>query len=131
MQCIVTPRDRADSVTKRRMRGDIGDPLAIDIDVAPVAQTLDIFRPGEGAAFIGDEIFRAHGNSPSRPRPLRGVSTEPRPLRAAAPARRSAPSIRGCNNQPRRPDPSRPVRQTDQSSPDSVDQARAQYPAGT
>ena len=48
------------------MRGDIGDALAVEIDLAAVAKAFHILRAGERAASVGDEIFRTHGSdSPS------------------------------------------------------------------
>ena len=60
VQRVVKPRDRANGVTKRWMRGDIRDAFAVDINLTPIAQAFDIFGAGEGTAFVGDEILRAH-----------------------------------------------------------------------
>jgi hypothetical protein len=46
------------------MDGDVGDPFAVDVDLSPVAQALDVFRPGVGPAAVGDDIFRTHTVSP-------------------------------------------------------------------
>ena len=67
MQRVVQPGNGADSIVKGRMRRDIGDPLAIDIDLTSVAQAMDILRPGIGPALIGDDFFRTHVASPSSP----------------------------------------------------------------
>ena len=64
MQRIVQPGDRADGIAESRMGGDVGDTLAIDIDLASVAQALDVFRPGVGPALVGDDVFRTHAVSP-------------------------------------------------------------------
>ena len=40
VQRIVKPRDRARGVAERRMRGDVVDALAVDVDLAPVAQAF-------------------------------------------------------------------------------------------
>ena len=39
------------------MRGDVLDPLAVDVDVAAVAQRFQEFRPGERAILTGDDRF--------------------------------------------------------------------------
>ncbi len=57
MQRVVEPRDRARGIAERRMGGDVLDALAIDIDLAPVAQAFEIFRAGERPAFLGDGVF--------------------------------------------------------------------------
>ena len=47
VQRVVEPRDRARGVAESRMRGDVVDALAVDVDLAPVAQAGEIFRAGE------------------------------------------------------------------------------------
>ena len=47
VQRVVKPRDRAHRVAERRMRRHIVDLLAVDVDLAAVAQAVDILRPGE------------------------------------------------------------------------------------
>ena len=47
VQRIVEPRDGARGIAERRMRGDVLDPLAVDIDFAAVAQAFEIFLAGE------------------------------------------------------------------------------------
>ena len=47
VQRVIEPRDGARGVAERRMRGDVLDPLAVDIDLAAVAQAFQIFRAGE------------------------------------------------------------------------------------
>ena len=46
VQRVVEARDHARGVAEGRMRGDVLDPLAIDVDVAVVAQRVEIFRAG-------------------------------------------------------------------------------------
>ena len=57
VQRVVKPGNRARGVTERRMRGDILDTLAINVDFAAVAQAFEIFRPGERPALLGDGIL--------------------------------------------------------------------------
>ena len=57
VQRVVEPRDRARGVAERRMRGDVLDPLAVDLDLAAVAQAFEIFRAGERPALRGDHVF--------------------------------------------------------------------------
>ena len=64
MQRVVQPRDRAHRITKRRMRGDVGDALAVDIDFAAVAQALHVFGAGIGAAVVGNYVLGPHGLPP-------------------------------------------------------------------
>src|SRR5579871_2648783 len=64
MQCIVEPRDRARRVAEGRVGGDVLDPLAIDIDLAALAQALEIFRSREGPVPVGADIFRSHAFLP-------------------------------------------------------------------
>ena len=47
VQRVVEPRDGARGVAERRMRGDVLDPLAVDIDLAAVAQAVEILLAGE------------------------------------------------------------------------------------
>src|SRR5262249_5566936 len=49
--------DGAGRVAERGMRGHIGDTLAIDIDLASVAQAFEIFLAGEGPPLVGDDVF--------------------------------------------------------------------------
>ena len=60
MQRIVKPRDGADGVAKRGVNGHIADTFPVDIHDAAIAEAFDILGPGEGAAFVCDDIFRAH-----------------------------------------------------------------------
>ena len=46
VQRIVEPRDHARGVAKGRMGGDVLDALAVDVDLAAVAQRLEILRAG-------------------------------------------------------------------------------------
>ena len=55
VQGIVEQRHRGRRIAESRMRGDVLDPLAIDVDVAAVAQRLQEFRPGERAILTGDD----------------------------------------------------------------------------
>ena len=63
MQRVIEPRDRADRIAERRVRGDVGDALAVEIHVAAVTQAFHILRAGERAASVGDEILGAHGST--------------------------------------------------------------------
>src|SRR5262249_35162188 len=67
VQSIIETRDRARSVTKGRMRRDVLDALAVDIDLAAVAQAFQIFRAGEGPAGGRDGVLAfgpVHRGSP-------------------------------------------------------------------
>ena len=57
VQRIVEPRDRARGVAESRMRGDVLDPLAIDVDLAAVAQAFEVFRARERPPFGADRVF--------------------------------------------------------------------------
>src|SRR5581483_1182034 len=57
MQRVVKPRDRARGIAKSRMRRDVGDALAVDIDFAAVAQALEIFGAGKGPALGADSVL--------------------------------------------------------------------------
>ena len=46
--------DRARGVAERRMRGDVVDALAVDVDLAAVAQAFEIFLAGERPVLAGD-----------------------------------------------------------------------------
>jgi hypothetical protein len=63
VQRIVKPRDRTRGIAERRVRGDVLDPLAIDIDLAAVAQAFEIFRAGERPSFGFDRVFGFHAVS--------------------------------------------------------------------
>ena len=60
VQRVVEPRDRARGIAERRMRGDVLDPLAVDIDLAPVAQACEIFRAGERPPRRSDCVLGLH-----------------------------------------------------------------------
>ena len=45
---------RARGVAERRVRGDVVDPLAVDIDLAAVAQALEIFAARERPVWRGE-----------------------------------------------------------------------------
>src|SRR5262249_1449221 len=47
VQGIVQTRNRARAVAKRTMRGDVLDALAVDIDLAAVAQAFKVLGAGE------------------------------------------------------------------------------------
>src|SRR6516165_5528416 len=83
---VVKPRDRTRGVAKGRMRGDIGDTLAINIDFAAVAQALEIFGTGERPALGADGIlaFDPFHEGLS----LFAVTPNPRPLNAQVTRRR-------------------------------------------
>src|SRR5580692_759195 len=42
------------------MGGDVLDPLAVDVDLAAVAQALEIFRAGERPPLCPDRVFGFH-----------------------------------------------------------------------
>ena len=71
VQRIVEPRDRARRVAERRMRGDVVDALAVDIDLASVAQAFEVFRAGERAALAGDHVLGLHPAHVRSPWPAR------------------------------------------------------------
>src|SRR5262249_25119725 len=50
VQSIVQPGDHARSVAEGRVGGYIFDPFAVDPDLAPVTQALQVFASREGAA---------------------------------------------------------------------------------
>ena len=67
---VIEPGDIARGIAEGRMGGDVLDPLAVDIDLAAVAQAFKVFlageRPRRGRACTQD-IFRLlpiHGVSP-------------------------------------------------------------------
>ena len=67
VQRVVEPGDRARGVAERRVRGDVLDPLAIDIDFAAIAQTFEVFRAGERPPLGADGVLGfdpVHGGSP-------------------------------------------------------------------
>ena len=47
---VVEAGDHPRGVAEGRMGGDVLDPLAVDVDVALVAQRIQVFRPGLRAA---------------------------------------------------------------------------------
>src|SRR6266446_4267506 len=53
----VSVGEGARGIAECRMRGDVVDPPAVDPDLAPVAQALEIFGPGERATPGGDSVF--------------------------------------------------------------------------
>src|ERR1700756_718003 len=54
---VVKPRAPARGVAKCRMRGDIRDALAVNVDFAAVAQALEIFGAGERPALGADGVL--------------------------------------------------------------------------
>src|SRR6185312_13025832 len=60
VQRIVKPRQRPHRIAEGGMRRDVRDALAVDIDVAPVAQTLTIFRAGIWPLLVGNPVFWPH-----------------------------------------------------------------------
>src|SRR5690348_12422170 len=54
---VVYARDRARRIAKGRVRGDVLDPLAIDIDFAAITQAFQIFGPGKWPALGADGIL--------------------------------------------------------------------------
>ena len=49
------------------MRGDVGDALAVDIDLAAVAQRLQVLGTREGALLAFEDGFRMIGHGVIRP----------------------------------------------------------------
>jgi len=45
---VIEPGDIARGIAEGRMGGDVLDPLAVDIDLAAVAQAFKVFLAGEG-----------------------------------------------------------------------------------
>ncbi len=58
VQRVVEASQRARRIAERGMRGDVLDPLAVDIDLPPVAQALEIFLARERPLLPGDQVFR-------------------------------------------------------------------------
>ena len=61
MQRVIEPGDGARGIAEGRMRGDVLDPLAVDIDLAAVAQAFEVFLAGERprrARACAQHIFR-------------------------------------------------------------------------
>ena len=50
VQRIVQPGDHARGVAEGRVGGHVFDPFAVDPDLTPVTQALQVFAPREGAA---------------------------------------------------------------------------------
>src|SRR6266481_10132068 len=70
VQRVIELRDAARSVAECRMGGDIGNPLAVDVNLAAVAQAFKVFLTGERPVGSADVILglgptrrRAHGMS--------------------------------------------------------------------
>src|SRR5207248_10457770 len=57
MERVVKPRDRTRGVAKGRMRGHVLDLLAINVNLAAVAQALEIFGPGKRPALSADGVL--------------------------------------------------------------------------
>ena len=67
---VVEARDHARGVAEGRMRGDVLDPLAVDVDVAVVAQRLQIFRAGlRSRDFDVARVLRRNCRLPRFPAP--------------------------------------------------------------
>jgi len=62
VQRVVEQRDRGRGIAKRRVRGDVLDPLAVDVDFAAVAQRFQIFGAGEGPVLASKNVFGMLGN---------------------------------------------------------------------
>src|SRR5579862_5339314 len=62
VQRVVELRDRGGAVAERRVSGDVLDPLAVDIDLAAVAQRFQKFRAGERAVLAGKDCFGVVGH---------------------------------------------------------------------
>src|SRR5215831_19013301 len=54
---VVEPRDRAGGIAEGWMRRHVVDALAVDIDLAPVAQAGEVFRARERPPFYGDGVL--------------------------------------------------------------------------
>jgi hypothetical protein len=63
---IVELGDRGGSVAQRWMRRDVGNPLAIDIHFAAVAQRLQELGAGEGSLLAFDDVFGVLGHGSVR-----------------------------------------------------------------
>ena len=46
------------------MGGNIGHPIAVNVNFASISEALDVFRPGVRAAPVGDDVFRTHPATP-------------------------------------------------------------------
>src|SRR5262249_39902933 len=99
VQSIIEARNRARGVAKRGMRRDVVDALAVDIDLAAVAQAFQIFRAGKGAALCRNGVLAfdpVHGGlldlvASRAARPGRdGVATPAAAVSPVAPAVRRA-----------------------------------------
>ena len=67
VQRVVEARDRAGGVAERRVSGDVLDPLAVDVDLASIAEALQIFRAGERLSGPGAAVEHlVHGSSDRR-----------------------------------------------------------------
>src|SRR5262249_55013578 len=64
VQRIIEARDRARRVAESRMGGDVLDPLAVDVDLAPLTQAFEILRPCEWPIAVGPDVFRSHAFLP-------------------------------------------------------------------
>jgi hypothetical protein len=76
---VIQPGHRARRVAKRRMGGDVGDALAVDPHLAPVAQALQVLIAGVDGALPG----RARGHEETsrfvRTRIISAPDATPRP----------------------------------------------------
>src|SRR5262245_21158276 len=71
VQRVIKPRDAARSVAECRMGGDVGNAVAVDVNLAAIAQAFKVFLTGErpvGGAHVilslGPTRRRAHGYPP-------------------------------------------------------------------
>ena len=76
VQRVIEAGQRARRIAERGMRGDILDPFAIDIDLPPVVQALQIFLARERALLSGDQVFGLLLHVGSLARPVSGPRTE-------------------------------------------------------
>src|SRR5262249_45341223 len=60
VQGVVEPCDRARGVAERRMRRHIVDALAVDVDLAAVAQAREIFRARERPSLGSNGVLGLH-----------------------------------------------------------------------
>jgi hypothetical protein len=69
VQSIIETGNRARAVAKRRMRGDVLDALAVDIDLAAIAQAFKVLgaREGRAAPITSSGFCRCIGLSVRRP----------------------------------------------------------------
>src|SRR5262245_32615821 len=68
VQRVIEARDRARGVAEGGVRGHVDYALAVDVDLAPIAQAGEVFRAGERPAARADGVLglaATHGTAPS------------------------------------------------------------------